>query len=565
MKRQVILHPILFGLYPVLFAYAHNVDFAPPAHTLILLLALSGGCAALLWAAFAYLTGDPRTTAIALSVLIVMFFSYGHLMNLLAVPLWDFHVWSIRIGAVKAIAGAWIIIGLTVGRWLSTSSPDAARTVTVAMNRVGAALLLLTISSLAVSGYVSRHEPNVERRQSRDTTPARSPDQTRAGNRDLPDIYYIILDDYARPDTLKELYQYDDSGFIDSLKAKGFYVADQSHSNYSQTMLSLASSLNSEYLEAPRLMSAQSSDSRWHVAVNAATGRFMNTAFATSRRPLAHMIQYSNTARTLKAHGYRFVAFTSGYGGVQFPNADVVMHARVFDDFEEALIGTTPIPDVLERFYDPLDLHRQRVSYVLDHLADRFDHDAPLFVFAHVYCPHPPFIFGPDGAPVRRDRSKPPIIFDGDVGGIGEADRGPIVKAYRDQVQFVNRKIDSAIAAILANAPRPPIIILQSDHGSNLTLDQTHPSAAGIRERMSILNAYHVPGEIRRRLYPRISPVNTFRIILGEYFAGTWGLLPDRSYFSRWDSPYEFLPVSRLLGPADSAAGEPESSPISEP
>jgi len=520
------------------------------------LLVLVGGSTALLWGALALVTSDPRKSAIALSVFIVMFFSYGHLMSFLTIPLWDFHVWSIRIGAVKAIACAWIVVGLTVGRWLRTSSPDAASSVTVAMNRVGAALVLLTISSLAVSAYGSGHAQNVEKRQFQATVPAGSPERAAAGNRDVPDIYYIILDDYARPDTLKELYQYDDGGFIDSLKGKGFYVADQSHSNYAQTMLSLASSLNSEYLEAPRLMSAQSAggDPHWHVDVNAATGRFMNTAFANTRRPLAHMIQYSNTARILKSHGYRFVAFTSGYGGVQFPNADVAMHAHVFDDFEESLIGLTPIPDVLERFYDPLELHRQRVSYVLDHLADRFDHDAPLFVFAHVYCPHPPFIFGPDGAPVRKDTSRPPVVFDGDVGGIGEADRGAVVKAYREQVQFVNRRIERAIAAILANAPRPPIIVLQSDHGSNLTLDQVNPSAAGIRERMSILNAYYVPREIRIRLYPRISPVNTFRVILGEYFAGAWGLLPDESYFSRWDSPYDFVPVNRFLGPTDSAA-----------
>jgi hypothetical protein len=331
-------------------------------------------------------------------------------------------------------------------------------------------------------------------------------------------------------------------------------------------MLSLASSLNSEYLKAPQLLSAVAAGdtSGWHIAVDSAAARFLNNAFANTRRPLAHLIQYSKTVRTLKAQGYRFVALTAGYGGVQLPNADVVMHAHVFDDFEESLIGTTPIPDVQERLYDPLELHRQRVSYVLDHLADRFEHDAPLFVFAHVYCPHPPFVFGPDGAPVRRDSSKPRVLFGDDVGGVSEADRDAVVRAYRDQVQFVNRRILSAIEAILARAPRPPLIVLQADHGSNMTLDQSNPSAAGIRERMSILNAFYVPREIRTRLYSRISPVNTFRIILGQYFPGAWELLPDESYFSKWVSPYEFVPASGLIGAADSAANgrsEPYSTP----
>jgi hypothetical protein len=60
-----------------------------------------------------------------------------------------------------------------------------------------------------------------------------------------PDIYYIILDAYGRADTLQSLFDYDNSEFLDFLEAKGFYVADCAQSNYSQTILSLSSSLTS--------------------------------------------------------------------------------------------------------------------------------------------------------------------------------------------------------------------------------------------------------------------------------------------------------------------------------
>ena len=53
MKVRVILHPILFGLYPVLFVCAHNVDLAPPGGEVIMLLALVGCCVALLWGTLA--------------------------------------------------------------------------------------------------------------------------------------------------------------------------------------------------------------------------------------------------------------------------------------------------------------------------------------------------------------------------------------------------------------------------------------------------------------------------------------------------------------------------------
>ena len=53
-----------------------------------------------------------------------------------------------------------------------------------------------------------------------------------ADSDERPDIYYIILDGYARQDTLKEFYKYDNSAFMDGLAARGFYVAAESRSNY---------------------------------------------------------------------------------------------------------------------------------------------------------------------------------------------------------------------------------------------------------------------------------------------------------------------------------------------
>ena len=42
-----------------------------------------------------------------------------------------------------------------------------------------------------------------------------------------PDVYFIIPDDYARADVLKQYFHYDASGFIHQLEKRGFVVADQ--------------------------------------------------------------------------------------------------------------------------------------------------------------------------------------------------------------------------------------------------------------------------------------------------------------------------------------------------
>ena len=48
----------------------------------------------------------------------------------------------------------------------------------------------------------------------------------------FPDIYYIILDGYAHFDTLRNIYGYDNSLFYDFLEKNGFYIPDNSLSNY---------------------------------------------------------------------------------------------------------------------------------------------------------------------------------------------------------------------------------------------------------------------------------------------------------------------------------------------
>jgi hypothetical protein len=94
------------------------------------------------------------------------------------------------------------------------------------------------------------------------------------------------------------------------------------------------------------------------------------------------------------------------------------------------------------------------------------------------------------------------------------------------------------------------VIILQSDHGSGLGLSTQSLEQTDLRERMSILNAYYLPGPGRQALYPSISPVNTFRVLFNAYFGAGLDLLPDRSYFSTWDEPFKFIDVSRSVRPA---------------
>ena len=56
-----------------------------------------------------------------------------------------------------------------------------------------------------------------------------------------PDIVHIVLDGYSRADVLARYYGFDNSGFLDGLKAMGFAVADGATSPYSQTLQTMTS------------------------------------------------------------------------------------------------------------------------------------------------------------------------------------------------------------------------------------------------------------------------------------------------------------------------------------
>ena len=64
------------------------------------------------------------------------------------------------------------------------------------------------------------------------------------------DIYYIVVDGYARSDILQEMFGFDNASFVSYLQEKGFVVPTSGHSNYPATPLSIASTLNMDYIQS---------------------------------------------------------------------------------------------------------------------------------------------------------------------------------------------------------------------------------------------------------------------------------------------------------------------------
>jgi hypothetical protein len=345
----------------------------------------------------------------------------------------------------------------------------------------------------------------------------------------LPDIYYIILDGYARGDVMKSLFDFDNTPFLETLEQQGFYVARTSTANYCQTPLSLAACLNAVYLDD------------------------LVKGLGADQTELSELIGNSNVVASLRPLGYRFVTFATGFDPTDHPEADAYYSPHpVASEFERMVNNITPLrwvwPD--PKSSKPSVLSRERTLYALNHLPDVASDPRPTFTLAHIFCPHPPFLFDENGADVELKYRRYSIAGGDRLNGRFR-DPANFAQAYRGQAIFITKRIEETIKQIQARSPEPPVIILQSDHGSELYLDINDINNTDLRERMSILNAYYFPGEEYGAFDENISPVNSFRVVLNTYFGAALELLPNRSFFSTWSDPYRFIDVSDLVQSPD--------------
>jgi hypothetical protein len=530
MRRLAVLHPFLFAAFPVLFLFARNLHLFGPG-ALVGPLVMLIGLAVLLWMALTLVLKSGQKAGLIISLFLVLLFSFESLFEAVRKSVervdWLTGLF-IRLGVTPAgLRGFLLVVCLVVFvlvTYFLLRTRRGLHNLTLVANVVASALVVMTLLEIAAyeirvgSSWRSRGEVHAADVSLMQPT---APEM-------LPDIYYIILDGYARADVLKEVYEYDNTEFIEYLSSKGFYVASESRSNYCQTFLSLASSLNMTHLD----------DLAARVGLE-----------ARARRPAVNMIWYSDVARLLKGLGYTTVTFSSGWWGTEVTQAEVYLSPGWHPDyFQSELIGMTPIPFLAGQFgvQNQHGVHRERILYTFEGLMGLSELEAPLFAFAHIIAPHPPFVFGRHGEEIGSEYRL--TLRDGEhIIGEDGLTREEYVARYRDQVVFVNSKVQETVEAILSEPSRPAIIILQADHGPASMLDWESAENSNLCERFSILNAYYLPGGDGTQLYESITPVNTFRLIFNSYFGTDLELLADESYFSTYDCPYDLTNVTREI------------------
>jgi hypothetical protein len=496
-------HPFLFAIYPVLALLAFNiseVELSSGFRPVIVALVVVGFLALI----FQLVYQDWRRAALSLTVVLILFYSYGHIYILLkGANLDGFYLFRHRTLIPIWLGGGFLIL------WQVWRKPINLAAATHLLNVLGLFLLILPLFQLISYSLQSR----VSQAQAAQNTQTLD---LKGGN-EPPDIYYIILDGYGRADVLKNEYGYDNSDFLNALRDLGFYVADCAQSNYAQTQMSLSSSLNFNYIDNLSNRFAPGSDDR--------TG-------------LDALIKHGAARESLEKAGYKTVAFATGFIATEWTDADYFLSPQQtvgkLNEFEYLLMETTfarLIQDGgrLGKQNSGSELFRERTLFVLDRLDDLSYIKGPKFVFVHLVIPHPPYVFGPTGSPIEPSAA-----------GTTKSEQEGI--RYRDQAVYISNRMKEIVPKIIANSARLPVIVIQGDHGPTI------PS--GPQQRMRNLNVYYLP-DSNAPVYSTITPVNTFRIIFNTYFGQNLPLLEDVSLYSEYDDPFRFrsIPISCQANP----------------
>ncbi|MGH6865219.1 MAG: sulfatase-like hydrolase/transferase, partial [Methyloceanibacter sp.] len=298
-----------------------------------------------------------------------------------------------------------------------------------------------------------------------DASPVADP----AGAKNTPDIYYLIFDRYGSQSTMVQQYGFDNGELIDFLKAKGFYIASDSHANYLKTAHSLASTFHMGYLDF-LAEDQRSKVGDWH--------------------PIYDMLRNHRVGRFLKSNGYRFIQIGSWWGPTQYnPFADE-NYGFGFGEFDHRYLRKTIVRAVLDAVAPTSTYARrlqweigqcQRVPRQIEKVKEIGERNEKTFVFAHILVPHDPYVFGPDGHCLSYEEAKRRTARDG----------------YVEQVHYANSLIKNFVSALLAREGVKPIIIIQADEGpfperyghSNRSWHEA--TVDELKMKMGILNAYY--------------------------------------------------------------------------
>ena len=507
----------LFAIYPVLVLYAHNVEEVV-LHQIRLPLVFSLVFSTILFGLWRIILKNNIKAGLATVLLLLVFWNYG----------------LIYMGITKfSSLKHWHLIPLLFFIYFHLVYLIAKIKQQKMLNNLNT-ILLLPISLLIVFNVITILPTEFKKFETLRNNHKENPTahEITAG-KDYPDIYLIILDEYASFKTIKEEWGYDNSEFAEFLKEKGFFVAEDSEWRYINTIWNITCLLNVDYLTGPVekntyldfLFDRKS-------IMGSKTYDILSTV---KNYKLTQMFNNNMLTNYLKEQGYTIIVLeglSQYYSSFRINNADISFayqdvnkleqYSFLVDAFYMELIRKSIISPFNNFF--KMDQHYNinygGTKFVFNYLKTetRFL-DSPKFIYAHILCPHYPYVFDREGNYVHNSpdpREEREGSFIPAINSVNDA--------YLEQYIYVTNEVKSFVNCIQRKSPVNPVIIIHCDHSPR-------PHELYLKDKtnaFNALNAMYFPDGDYQNMYDSIAPVNTMRIVLNKYFGKNYKMLEDR-------------------------------------
>lgn len=526
-KRQLIYValPFLVALFPVLSLYQHNiheVSFDALFSTVPQII----GATAVTFAIMAFTFRSLKEASHITSLAVLYYFSFGIFEIILAYAYLILGFFSIspvlayRDEAILSIilySGIYVFVSATILR-----EQKRIQATCVGASLTAVAVMIFTILNVINVGFILRKEYAVRSLGSHYSHLSIESKSKKISPNEYPDIYYVILDRYARDDILKRDYGFSNTEFITFLQEKGFTVLHESRNNYPKTYVSVASSLNGQHLK----------------------DILPTKAMKLQDQTVVYEVLKDNwLLRLLKSRGYHTYHLGGWWGPTRFnkySDVNVSLYAGS-TEFLYLLLNTsinkamrasvtgTRYRNSLLSYPEPSGY--DNFMYQTDFMAQLARNPEKSFAFMHSLSIHEPYFFN-DGC------------------GQGGVSYTESYEVYLRQLKCTNMRLTEMVNTILSESVDPVIIILQSDEGP-ITYDMddnnwVSNSPAQLQRHLRIFNAIYSTSPLS--VYEGMTPVNTFRIIGREVFGLDLQNVPDTSYaYKSHKAPLTFTDVTDIV------------------
>ena len=534
-KNSKIFHPFLIAFFPIIAVYSVNIGLIQLEQFIFPTLIIVGG-AFLFFLCLKYVLKNAKKAALIVTLAFIIFFSFGHVYNMLN----QVSIGDIDLGSNRILLPIFVI-SFGIGSFLIVRTKRTLDNATSIVNTISVVFITVIIAMVGIEAFgcdecliQQTYSLGIFSNQIMDSTLYFEEHSFSVSESDsLPNVYYIILDGYPRNDVLKKHLDFDNSEFIDFLKQREFYVAENSYSNYSLSSTSIPATMNMNHIDF--LVDKVGEGSRdYNPLLGKDFGLYADNQVIKNFKSMGYKVAKIGSV-PMYLHEMPLADLSLCYKSIH------LMDNRLFD----TVARTSMIGYFIERWSE--DMQRQIILCAFEELPKISSYyEEPVFAWSHIMIPHFPLIFGADGEPVTPGESllvmNNPHLFEGTDSSWN------IKQQFLQQLQFANKKSIKLIDKILENE-KQSIIIIQSDHGSAFDVNLHDPTDDDVHQRLSNINAIYFPDEKPREILMNDQTnVNTFRIVFNSYFGSDYDILEDKIYWNlSFKKPFWFKDVTSVL------------------